>query len=291
MKKPRYKELIKNIDAVVIDEAHTLPAQSFWRVAMSLKNAYYRIALSGTPLARGDKRSLFTIASTGPIIHQVKTEELVDRGILARPKIKMLPCYQVSKAATWQGAYGESVVRSAHRNSLVVEAAKQAAKPCLVFVKEIKHGKILRERLTKAGLSADFVWGSDSVAARDHAVERLVRGETDVLVCSVVFQEGVDIPELASVIIGSGGKSVIATLQRIGRGMRNNKGKKLEVEIFDIMDKGNKWLEDHARTRRRAYLKESHEVVIDNSFDSVRTARSRIDESKHRLGEGLEPEA
>lgn len=280
MKKPRYKALIKNIDAVCIDECHTLPAQSFWRVAMSLKNAYYRIALSGTPLARGDKRSLFTIAASGPVIYRVKADKLIKEGILARPKIKMLPCYQESKAATWQGAYGELVVRSTMRNRLLTAAAKTADKPCLLFVKEIKHGKALTERLLKAGLRTEFVWGSDSQSSRDHSVERLIRDEIDVLVCSVVFQEGVDIPSLASVIIGSGGKSVIATLQRIGRGMRNNQGAKKDVQIFDIMDKGNKWLEEHARGRRRAYLKESHEVQIDKSL-----SMTPLEESKFRLGD------
>lgn len=277
MKKPRFKALVKSAEAVVIDEAHTLPAQSFWKVAMALKETYYRVAMSGTPLARGDRRSLFTIAATGPVVYRVRTETLVKRGILARPKIRMLRCYQESDKPTWQGAYGELVVRSTQRNRLLVDAAKKASRPTLVFVKEIKHGKKLRERMEKAGLKADFVWGSDSQSTRDYSVKRLVRGDTDVLICSVVFQEGVDIPELASVIIAAGGKSIIATLQRIGRGMRSNAGKKQEFEVVDVLDVGNQWTEKHARMRKSSYLKEGHEVAI------VTTTPGKIAESKARL--------
>ncbi len=258
-KPARFTELVRWAQAVVIDEAHTLPAASFWKVVQSFKNAYYRVAASGTPLARGDRRSLYTIAATGPIIHRVKTELLVERGILARPTIRMLHCYQESPAMTWQGAYGDLVVRSTKRNRLITAAAVKAQKPALVFVKELKHGQHLVKRLGKAGLRTEFVWGKTK--SRKQAINRLVRGDTDVIVCSVVFQEGADIPELASAIIGSGGKSTIATLQRIGRAMRNNQGQKQECEIYDIADVGNKWMERHARARRNAYIKEGHKVI------------------------------
>lgn len=260
--KPRFDELCANVDAVVFDEAHTLPAQSFWKVAMGLQNAYYRVALSGTPLARGDRRSIYTIAATGPVIYRVRPDLLIARGVLARPKIRMVECEQLSAKATWQGAYGELVVRSTKRNNIIVAMAKKAEKPCLIFVKEIKHGKILKQRLEKAGVACDFTWGSDSQSKRDQAVESLVRGDIDVLIGSVVFQEGLDVPSLESVIIASGGKSIIATLQRIGRGMRSNQGKKKTFEVWDILDKGNKWTERHAKDRRRAYLKERHEVQV-----------------------------
>ncbi len=255
-------ELVTQVDGVIFDEAHTLPAESFWKVSMALSNAYYRIGLSGTPLARGDKKSVYTIAATGPVIYRIKPEVLIKQGVLARPKIKMVECVQESEKPTWQGVYGECIVRSVARNKLVVDAAKRADKPCLVFVKELKHGKVLVKRLEKEGLSADFVWGNHSQQSRDRSIESLVRGDTDVLVCSVVFQEGVDVPELESVVIAAGGKSVIATLQRIGRGMRSNKGKKKTFEVFDFLDSGNKFLERHAKGRRKAYLKEGHEVMV-----------------------------
>ena len=259
------QKLFHETEGLIIDECHVLPADSFWKVAMKFKNAYYRIGLSGTPLARGDRRSILAIAALGNIIYRIKTDTLVDAGILSRPKIRLVPVYQETDAPTWQGVYGECIVRSVKRNKALIDSAAKAEKPCLVFVKEIKHGKALMKRMEKEGLKADFVWGTDSTDRRKDAVKRLVRGDTEVLVCSVIFQEGVDIPELRSVVIGSGGKSVIAALQRIGRGMRRAEGKDT-FEVWDIADKGNKWLEKHTQARLNAYTSEGHETVVMTSM-------------------------
>jgi superfamily II DNA or RNA helicase len=258
---PEAKFLLANIGGLIVDEAHTLPADSFWKVAMSI-NAYYRIGLSGTPLARGDRRSLLTIAATGPVIYRIRPEVLIQAGVLARPKIRMLTVTQTSIRPTWQGVYGECIVRSVPRNKVVLQAVRRSAKPCLVFVKEIAHGKGLAKVFQQVGIPCDFVWGSDSTDRRRAAVHKLIRGDIEVLICSVIFQEGIDIPALQSVVIASGGQSVIAALQRIGRGMRMAQGKD-EFEVYDIADRGNKWLERHTRERLKAYAGEGFETVIE----------------------------
>jgi superfamily II DNA or RNA helicase len=241
------------------DECHTMAADSFWQVVMAI-GAYYRVGLSATPLERGDRRSVLTIAATGPVIYKQKNSTLQAEGVLSKPTIWMVPVYQESVASTFQGVYGELIVRSTLRNKAIVEVAKKAEKPCLVFVKEISHGRALTKRLGKAGLNAEFIWGAGSTHQRKNVVERLVRGDLDVLVCSVIFQEGVDIPELRSVVIGAGGRSTIATLQRIGRGMRVAEGKDT-FEVWDIADRGNRWLERHAKIRAKSYEGEGHTVT------------------------------
>ncbi len=77
-------------------------------------------------------------------------------------------------------------------------------------------------------------------------------------------------PSLRSVIVGGGGKSIIATLQRLGRGMRVDRKADGTIheggsvfEVWDILDKGNKWLEKHARVRMNAYAGEGYETFIE----------------------------
>lgn len=258
-------DLLTNAQALLVDEAHTLPADSFWKVIMRATGAYYRIGVSGTPLARGDQRSVLTIAALGPVIHRIRPEVLIEAGWLAKPKIRFVPVTQRTGGETWQEVYSECVVESAPRNRAVAAAVARSAKPCLVFVKEIEHGRALLKLLSAAGVRAEFTWGSDPNEKRLAAVKRLVRGDIDALVCSVIFQEGVDIPSLASVVIASGGKSAIAAIQRVGRGMRTDGGKKVEFEVWDFDDRGDKWLEKHTRARLKAYVGESYEVVIDEA--------------------------
>jgi superfamily II DNA or RNA helicase len=210
------------------------------------------------------------LGALGQVIYRVKTQLLVDRGVLARPTVRLATVTQMSARPTWQGVYGECVVRGASRNQTLVSLARRATKPGFLFVQQVEHGKALAKMLINAGIKADFVWGSHSLAWRKSHIRRLVQGHFDVLVCSSVFQEGIDVPELRSVIVGSGGKSVIATLQRLGRGMRvERRGDGSVVdggdrfEVWDIADRGNDWLQRHARERLNAYTGEGFETFIE----------------------------
>jgi len=293
------EKLRRDTQAICIDEAHVLPAATYGAIANSFTNAYYRVGLSGTPLARGDRRSALAIATLGPIIYKLRADVLVDAGVLAKPTIKMVECVVSQddivdgektgrKKTNWADAYGRHITKSKSRNARVIEAAVRAPKPAFLFVREIEHGKLLVSELAKRGLQVRFVWGAQETTERDSLVRDLVVGSLDVLVCSVVFQEGIDVPKLKSVIVASGGESVIATLQRIGRGMRVGRDEqgnttKTTFEVVDFLDTGCgcevaakslgtpgvgvhsacKWLPKHAKKRRAAYLKEGHELTHD----------------------------
>lgn len=275
--------VVAGAGGLFVDEAHVLPSDSFRKVTELAENAYYRVGLSATPFDRDDERSIYTIGILGPIVYEVAYKTLIDEGVLARPNIHMVEIVQRCERPTWAGAYGEGVVRSKIRNDAIVECAVKTEKPALVFVKGIEHGRALTKMLGKRGLRAGFAWGDTSSHARGSAVKSLVRGDLDVLVASVIMQEGIDIPELRSVVVASGGKSIISALQRIGRGMRRSEGK-YEFQVYDIMDRGCgckdvrdlatggylvtkhtgcDWLERHARRRRRAYQREGMTVKLE----------------------------
>ena len=259
---PEAKKLLSSVDGIMVDEAHILPATSFWTTVMGI-DAYYRVGLSGTPLVRGDKRSTFTVGALGPTIYRIRPQTLIDLGILAKPEIQMVPVQQVyeAKRRQYQNVYKTLIVSSKARNSTIVEIAKVAAKPSLIFVQRVRHGKLLLKMVRDAGLNVELVDGKHATGARKTYVEALQRGDLDVLICTVIFQEGVDIPDLQSVIVATGGASSIAAIQRMGRGMRKAEGK-TTFQVWDIMDVGDKWLERHSRERGRAYLDEGHHVGV-----------------------------
>ena len=276
-------DLLAGAEGIMVDECHTLPAESFWNTVMHTRDAYFRVGLSGTPLARGDRKTLLSIAALGPVVYRIKSQKLIDRGTLARPTVRLVEVRQKSTRPKWQGVYGESIVRSPKRNKAVVMMCKQATKPSMLFVKEIKHGKLLEKELWREGVKCAFVWGTHSSTWREDAIKQLVTGRIDLLITSVVFQEGVDVPELRSVVVASAGKSVIATLQRLGRGMRVERDADGAVvpggdqfEVWDIADlgcgckedtsdgthPGCKWLEKHTKVRLHAYASENYETVV-----------------------------
>lgn len=262
-------DILSNVQGLIIDEVHTLPANSYLGVSQGARNAYYRIGMSGTPLARGDQKSMHVIGACGPVIYRLQAQKLIDEGVLAKPKIRMKECRQGiqlppmansrQRAKIWAKVNRQLIIESEPRNLLILDMVKQAAKPCLVFVTQLDHGWELDRAIRNSNIQCEFVNGNKVTAQRLEAIKRLERGDADVLICTVIFNEGVDIPELRSVVIAGGGKSTIAALQRVGRGMRTAGGTKNEFEVWDVKDTGS-MLENHAKARRRAYAVEGYEV-------------------------------
>ncbi len=265
--------LLATTEGLMIDEVHTLPANSFKKVVDAAENAFYRIGLSGTPMQRGDEKSMHIIGCTGDVIYRITAQYLIEQGVLAKPQIKMMPCHQTIELAPmspnarvrakqrgkiWAAVNKELIIESVERNDLVAGMIESATKPCLAFVQQLDHGKNLEKLVRAAGMRVEFVNGNKATPSRLAAVERLERGDIDVLICTVIFNEGVDIPELRSVVLASAGKSAIAALQRVGRGTRKVEGKKT-FEVWDVYDKGS-LLEKQAKERMKAYGIEGYEV-------------------------------
>ena len=269
-------DLLGRVEGLIVDECHTAPADSIQSVLSRTRRAFYRIGLSGTPLARGDQKSLLAIGALGGIIHRIKPETLIAAGALSRPTIRVVPVVQASSRPTWQGAHGDLVVRSKQRNATVVNMVKGAQAPGFVFVTHVKHGKVLTKMLTEAGLRVEFVWGAHSTDLRSKVIERLVTGKLDFVVCSSVFQQAIDVPQLRSVINAAGGASAIATIQRIGRGTRVT-ADKTTFEAWDIVDRGNRWLERHTRERLRAYEGEGYQPKLAPEYSAPNEAGQVLD--------------
>lgn len=275
--------LLERAQGLIVDECHTAPAETYLAQLMRTKNAYYRVGLSGTPLARGDARSQYAIAAIGPIVYRIKPQLLIDRGVLAAPTVRMATVEQHTGRVTWQGAYSDLVVRSKARNARVVKYTQRATKPAFVFIEQVEHGHQLVKDLHRSGITSHFVYGNHSIDYRKSLIRRLVAGHFDVIVCSRVFNEGIDVPELRAVVNAGGMKSIIATLQRLGRGMRVDRNAAGEVreggdkfEVYDILDKGNKWLERHANVRRDAYQNEGYALFVDPPDTTSATPSAKI---------------
>ena len=271
------KEWLARFGGVVADEAHTAAADSFFRVVMALRNAAWRIGLSATPLDRSDRRSTYVIACLGPIVYRIKTATLVAAGAVARPTIHMVKVDHGKQRtfSSYDSAYKSRIVQSARRNEIVVKVTAAAEKPCFVFVRQEAHGHALANMLQRRGMQTRFIYGAHSGDARDRSVRDLVAGRLDVVVASVVFQEGLDVPELMSAVNATGLKATIPALQFLGRAMRNldrngrtTKDSFTYWDLFDSYDaprdadEQRDWFRDAAIDRRRAYLKAGHEVIV-----------------------------
>lgn len=261
------RKLFEGVQGLLVDEVHAQPAVTFYRVSLAMKAARYRIGVSGTPLDRGDRDALRTLGACGPMLYKIGVPTLIAEGVLAPATIRMVECRQDGRTdCSWHDAYRQLIVASDRRNDVVEAMAVAARKPCLLFVDHIDHGRELLARLGRCGLRVDFAHGDHSAKVRLGMIRSLVEARLDVLICSVIFQEGIDIPELESVVMAGGRASVVGALQRMGRGMRVAQGK-TGFELWDVWDRGQEWIAGHALARRRAYEKEGHVVRISQTAD------------------------
>lgn len=278
--KPQVKNFLASLEGFIVDEVHTLAAGSYAAVASKTTNAFLRFGFSGTPLQRGDKRSPIAIGSIGPVIFRITARELIERGIIAEPTIVMTPVVQTTDKVKHDAVYASIITHSELRNRTIVELCRKAKKPLLCFVKHTDHGHRLNQALNVAGVPSEFIWGDKNTPKRKAAIERLVRGDIDAIVCSVVFNTGIDIPELRSLVLAAGGKSAIATLQRVGRGVRafdkQQQTTKSEIDVYDILDIGNKMMERHTRARLRAYGVEDFTIKVTNDPHGIAIKKLRM---------------
>lgn len=265
------KAWLESLDAFIVDECHVIPARTFTAILDYCCNAYFRIGVSGTPVAGGGEKAVAVLGRLGPVVYRIRPEVLIANGSIAMPTIKMVPVLQTmqmppainrfQQARLWHKVNKELVVNSRARNDAIVRMVQAAQKPSMVFVQNLKHGEKLLASLRHGGLNCEFVEGKISTEYRNQMIKQLERGDIDVLVATVVFNEGVDIPTLQSVVIAAGGKSPIAAIQRVGRGMRIAAGK-TTFEVWDVQDEGVGMLERHTKERLKAYKNEGYKIEV-----------------------------
>ncbi len=249
---------LASVEGIIVDEAHVSAAKTLSALIARCVNAYYRLGMSATPLDRSDGRSIVAVAYLGKVLIDVKASDLIDQGVLARPYITFVPYrHPQTYGVKYVTSYKAGVAKNPKRDDLVVSLVARAPKPCIVFFKDIPHGRALTRKLEQAGHNVMFIDGGTDKAVRSSAASRVKYGDVDVIVASVVFNEGVNIPELASAVNAAAGKSVIQFLQRIGRVMRKVDGKDYAL-VYDILDTGDRFLERHATDRLAALRREKH---------------------------------
>lgn len=253
-------KLYRSVDLLFIDEAHHAGSTTWYQTLMFCR-ARYRYGLSATPVGRSDSGDLYLKACTGGVIARVKAADLIEKGVLAKPTIYFTEVRRpklVETGVEWADIYRKGIVENKWRNRVIVDYAEQLQAldlPTLVLVQQIAHGYALEEQID----GSVFLHGDCEDDFIDQTCEAFERGEVKTLIATSIFDEGVDIPTIRAMIAGSGGKSVIKTLQRIGRGLRK-KAQDNRLFVFDFVDATSEYLLDHSERRQETCRREHYEV-------------------------------
>lgn len=257
----RVLAMLKNTKVHIFDESHVVATDTIKKIYNAI-NPEHIYGFSGTPF-RDDNTDLLINGILGEKIIDVTASELIKRGILAQPIIKFetVPKMYI-KEANYQSVYKEYVVENNVRNDMIVNSAKTLIEKKyvpLVLFKQIKHGKILLEKMEAAGIKCAMLYGNDSLERRAEVKEMVDSRSIEMVLASTIFDIGVDIPILSALVLAGGGRSSVKCLQRAGRILRKYPGKKYAA-IIDFYDQ-IKFLKKHSKIRHDIYKSEEGFIV------------------------------
>ncbi len=254
---------LNNEGIVIFDEVHHVSAKSLYNIAMKCSNATL-IGLSATPFRAYRPEIMKINAAVGDIVYQISMRELIEQGYLCDAEIRIKDLEQDIEVEYWDTyheIYDKAIVNNNKRNQNIYKIAYGEAVEglVLILVDKIEHGqKILNELkdyIHNHYLGDDtenkiiFVHGSSK--KRKEKFDDIKAGKYDIVIASKIYGEGVDIPNLKTLILAGGGKSSVKIVQQIGRLLRIFPGKEKAI-IYDFTS-DIKYLKKHFQVRLEIY--------------------------------------
>ncbi|MCC6809193.1 MAG: DUF3427 domain-containing protein [Deltaproteobacteria bacterium] len=95
----------------------------------------------------------------------------------------------------------------------------------LGFCVSVEHARFMARVFQAAGLSAVAIWGDSPAETRAAALQALREGAVQVLFSVDLFNEGVDVPDVDTLLLLRPTESATLFLQQLGRGLRKTQAK------------------------------------------------------------------
>lgn len=118
----------------------------------------------------------------------------------------------------------------------------------LGFCVDIDHAEFMAMRFTEQGLPSLAVSQRTSPAARADALDKLRNGSVRALFSVDLFNEGVDLPDVDTLLLLRPTESATVFLQQLGRGLRRTRGKAC-VTVLDFIGLAHRRFRFDARFR------------------------------------------
>jgi superfamily II DNA or RNA helicase/SAM-dependent methyltransferase/SOS-response transcriptional repressor LexA len=235
----------QHFDYVVIDEFHHAHAPTYRKLLGHFAPAFL-LGLTATPdrtdqsdiLSLCDDNAVFTCnlfagieASLLAPFHYYGIDDVsVDYREIPWKNGKFNPEELSNKLAT--------LARARHA---IAEWRNRAQRRTLAFCVSVRHADFMAAQFQGAGIAAAAVY-SESALGRTEALERLREGRLDVIFSVDLFNEGVDLPSIDTVMMLRPTESRIMFLQQLGRGLRRS-DEKTHLVVLDFIGNHRSFLQ------------------------------------------------
>ncbi|RMX22933.1 DUF3427 domain-containing protein [Auritidibacter ignavus] len=234
----------EHFDVIIIDEFHHAQAPTYRRL-LNYFQPRQLLGLTATP-ERADGVNVAAFFD-----HRIATEmrlwDALESDILVPFHyfgIADLDELDLSRLRWTRGHYDETELSNLYtgndaRVRLVVKALRDkltdlSHMKALGFCVDVQHAEFMATRFNQIGIAAQAITGGTPSDKRRLYVEQLTTGVLKMIFTVDVFNEGVDIPEVNTVVFLRPTESPVIFLQQLGRGLRRGPEKNV-LTVLDLI--------------------------------------------------------
>lgn len=238
-----------HFDYIVVDEFHHAAAETYRRV-LDYFEPKFMLGLTATP-ERSDGGDLLALCDANVVF---------ECGLATGVRSKLLcPFYYFGvpdlveyEQIPWRGrgfdeeALTTAVATTARAQNALEQLQRRGGSRVLGFCVSQRHADFMRDYFREhTTLRCASVHSGPTSDSRSLALEQLGRGDLDVLFCVDMFNEGLDVPSIDTVLMLRPTESKVIWLQQLGRGLRRD-ASKTHLRVIDYIGNHRSFLDKPA---------------------------------------------
>ncbi len=268
-------------DYIIIDEFHHAAATTYRRV-IDYFEPKFLLGLTATP-ERMDEGDLLALCQEN-LVFEASVPVGISAGLLCAFQYFGVPDVVDYANIPWRNARFDpteltsAVATEARAQNSLEQFRKHGARRCIAFCCSQRHANFMTEFFNARGLRTVAVHAGHDSAPRTTSLQQLASGELDVIFSVDMFNEGVDVPNIDTVLMLRPTESTVIWMQQFGRGLRRAPDKPY-LKVIDYI--GN----------HRSFLMKLRSVAVisgrdANSIGALRKLLDEVIKEKLSLPEG-----
>jgi len=258
-------------DYIVIDEIHHAAAPSYKELLGYFTPIIY-LGLTATP-ERSDEKEIFSFFNNR-LSAEIRLPEAIDRKLLSPFQyFGVTDNIDLSKLTWVRGGYDEKeleniYVKDTHSSSTRAGLILESVNKYLTDIEQVKglgfcvsiaHSIYMSDFFNLYGIPSIPLSSASSDEVRRDAIYKLNSGLLKFIFVVDLYNEGIDIPQLNTVLFLRPTQSLTVFLQQLGRGLRLYEGKEY-LTVLDFVGQANK--NYNFEYKFRSLLKQSNKNTL-----------------------------
>lgn len=265
-------------DFIIVDEFHHAAAQSYQKL-LDYYEPKILLGLTATP-ERMDGKSVLTYFDDR-IAAEIRLTEAIDRKLLSpfqyfgvsdtvdlsnvKWRKKGYDLRELENVYTSDKIRVRQIVKSLYKYVTDIDEVKG-----LGFCVGVEHAKYMAKSLNDFGIPSIALHGGSDREVRETAKQKLLAGDIRFIFVADLYNEGVDLPEVNTVMFLRPTESLTVFLQQLGRGLRLAEGKEC-LTVLDFIGQAHKDYDVFEKKYKALIGKAKHSVkyYVENGFANL----------------------